>query len=310
METQPLVAAGLDIGTNTILMVVAARSAAGEVNVLTDEHSVARLGADVDKTGRISDAALARALPILERYAALCAQYAVQSVRAVTTSAMRDASNSAAVRAELERALGYPISVIDGEQEARLSFRGASPGGRSTVIDIGGGSTEIVSGDDAGPQHARSLDIGAVRLSERHFPALPPTAEQADAARSSVRNYLQAIDWSDFGTLVGVGGTPSSLAAMALELDQMRPVELDGRTISAGEIARLCDQLLHTDVETIRAHPAIHPHRADILPMGSIILDEIMQFCAADSLRISVRGLRYGALLEAFDAVTNKNGLV
>lgn len=307
MESNSLVAAGLDIGTNTILMVVAEKSASGDVRVLTDEHSVARLGADVDKSGKISDAALARAVPILERYASICKQCAVQSIVAVTTSAMRDASNSAEIRAALEQALGHSISVIDGEHEASLSFRGASPGGLSTIIDIGGGSTEIVSGDD-GPQHARSLDIGAVRLSERHFPALPPSAEQADEARRTVRQHLEKITWADFGTLVGVGGTPSSLAAMAFGMDQMRPAELDGRSISAADVARLCRELLNTDVESIRAHPAIHPHRADILPMGSIILDEIMQFCGAGTIQISIRGLRYGALLEAFDAVTNKKG--
>ncbi len=308
MESNSLVAAGLDIGTNTILMVVAERSASGDVSVLADEHSVARLGADVDKSGKISDAALARALPILERYASICKHYAVQSTVAVTTSAMRDASNSTEIRAALEQALGHTISVIDGEHEARLSFRGAATGGQSTVIDIGGGSTEIVSGNEDGPQHARSLDIGAVRLSERHFPALPPSADQADAARRTVRQHLEKINWTDFGTLVGVGGTPSSLAAMALGLERMRPAELDGRSISAADVARLCRELLNTDVESIRAHPAIHPHRADILPMGSIILDEIMQFCGADAIRISIRGLRYGALLEAFDAVTNKKG--
>lgn len=290
--------AALDIGTNTLLMLIGEFSENGKLTVLRDEHAIARLGAGVDKHRNINTEAIERATAILERYCELCAQYGVSHIDAVATSAVRDAANSEQVLAALSAALQAPIRCITGEEEAQFSFLGAArPTQRCTVIDIGGGSTEYITGQEGSIQHRTSLNIGAVRLTERCFSSLPPSAQEIAHARAVVREQLATLPSIERGMLIGVGGTCTSLAAIDLELQTFDTAAVHHHLLTLDAVTAITEFLLTSTVETLRQHPAIHPKRADVLPMGALILEESMRALRLADCHVSTQGLRYGVLL-------------
>lgn len=300
MSSDSTIGAGIDIGTNTMLMVIG-RVAGNELTIARDEHSIARLGEGVDATGVISDAAIARGCDVLKRYATIIAEMGVFRVRAVATSAMRDASNAAGVRRRLEQALGWPIEVIGGEEEAGLTFIGTVgiDDRPATVIDIGGGSTEFVKGSGGIVTASRSIDIGAVRCTERYLGTLPAHPDTILRAREEIHTMISDVATliGDAGRLVGVAGTPTSLAAVEQGLTSFDASRIDGYVLSATRVHDRTEELLGLTIDEVRALPGVHPQRADILPAGALLLDEAMAVLGADSVTVSVRGLRYGVLL-------------
>lgn len=292
--------AAVDIGTNTLLLLIGEYSPDGTLRILRDEHAVARLGEGVDEHRNISPAALRRATDILAEYRRLCEAAGTETIAAVATSAVRDAANREDILAAMSSALGAPVRVIAGEEEARLSFLGSAEGeGLCTVIDIGGGSTEYITGSKGDILHRTSIDIGAVRLTERWFPALPPSPEHIDRARAEVRRHLSAQPDIDRGDLIGVGGTFTTLAAIELGLQEFGAGIVHGHRLSREVVSTVTSTLLSSSLQELLANPAIHPKRADILPMGALILDESLHYFGAQSCRASTRGLRYGVLMDA-----------
>ncbi len=289
-------------------MTIAEQQGNKHLNILHDIHSIARLGEGVDKTGVIKEEALERAVVIAQEYERICVQEGVTHKVAIATSAVRDAANGAAVCGKLSQVLGCEVRTISGDEEGRLSFIGTSESlSKKTVIDIGGGSTEYVTGESSVIKHRMSLQIGAVRLHERYLKSLPPAEENILAARMEVRRQLGFLpqasamqsDQFEPGELIGVGGTFTTLAALDMGLQEFDSTSIHHHTMTAENISRITHELLTTPLPKLLENPAIHPKRADILPAGALILEETLRFFGATSCKASTKGLRYGVLYDA-----------
>ncbi|MBU3742527.1 MAG: exopolyphosphatase [Candidatus Kapabacteria bacterium] len=301
MTTNNGCCAGIDIGTNTILMVIGQQTEQGAWKILRDEHGIARLGEGLSAKGLISDVACERAIAILARYAEIIADVGVTHVRAVATSAMRDAANATEVRIRLERALGHPISVIDGSTEASLTFAGTVDGDSRPclVVDIGGGSTECSYGTGGRVALAESVNVGVVRLTENCLAQKPSTAADIETATSVVHAAVaSAAARIPAGThMYAVAGTPVALAALELGLADFDARHIHGHVLERNVVERWMHRLTSMTIDELRSLPGIHPQRADVLPAGAIILLTIMQACGIDRCSVSTAGLRYGVMM-------------
>ncbi|MDF1603422.1 Ppx/GppA phosphatase family protein [Nocardioides sp. YIM 152315] len=283
--------AAIDCGTNTVKLLIGDLPA-----VDVREMRMVRLGQDLDRTGRIADAALERAFAAIEEYAALIRSYDVPPslVRFVATSASRDASNADAFVAGVRERLGVEPEVVSGDVEAALSFDGAvrnlrtPPATPVLVVDIGGGSTELILGATA-PESSESMDIGSVRLTERHLHSDPPTAAEIAACVADVDEHLDAcrVDPADAATVVGVAGTVTQLAAVALGLTAYDRAAVDQHELPVADVHGVVDRLLAMTAAERRAIPSMHPGRADVIGAGALILDRVLRRAGADSLLVS-----------------------
>jgi len=283
--------AAIDCGTNTIKLLIGALP-----DVDVREMRMVRLGQDLDRTGRIADEALVRAFAAIDEYAALIASYDVPAsrVRFVATSASRDASNADVFVAGVRERLGIEPEVVSGDVEAALSFDGAvrnlreAPALPVLVVDIGGGSTELILGRSA-PEEADSMDIGSVRLHERHLHSDPPTAAEVAACTADIEAHLDACPVSpqDAATVVGVAGTVTQLAAVALDLAAYDRTVVDQLVLPAEQVFATVERLLAMTVAERRALPAMHPGRADVIGAGVLILDRVLRRTRASSLVVS-----------------------
>lgn len=301
--------AAIDIGTNCVLLLVAEaeRGRGGALTPLLERATVTRLGEGVDRNRRLLDTACERTLTCLADYAAELRKLGVTQLVAVGTSAMRDAAGGQGFVARAKDLLGVAPRVIDGTEEARLTFAGALSGlpqtGRVTVFDIGGGSTEIVVGSRDPQQRsiaqAVSLNIGSVRLFERHVSGDPPSvASMALVERDIQDALLSAPDVSrsprEYSTLVGVAGTVTQLAALELELERYDSARVHGYTLTRNTVERLAARLASLDLAQRRALPGMEPARADVIVVGSAIARAVLQWSGATELVVSDRGVRWG----------------
>lgn len=283
--------AAIDCGTNTIKLLVGALPA-----VDVREMRMVRLGQDLDRTGRISDEALVRAFAAIDEYAELIRSYDVpaERVRFVATSASRDASNADVFVAGVRSRLGVEPEVVSGEVEAALSFDGAvrnlrvPPATPVLVVDIGGGSTEQILGSTA-PDSSDSMNIGSVRLHERHLHSDPPTAAEIAACIADIDAHLDAcpVSPADAATVVGVAGTVTQLAAVALDLPAYSRSDVDQLVLPVEQVFATVDRLLAMTVAERLALPAMHPGRADVIGAGVLILDRVLRRTSVDSLVVS-----------------------
>lgn len=276
--------AAIDCGTNSIRLLVAdVDPAAGTLVDLDRRMEVVRLGQGVDRTGRIAPEAMARALDAARRYADICTDLGVEAIRFVATSASRDAENRDEFVAGVRDALGVEPEVIGGVEEAALSFRGATgvltAPGPYLVVDLGGGSTEVVLGEGS-PQAAYSMDVGCVRITERHLHDDPPTAEQVAAAVADVHAALDValaeVPVGQTRTLVGVAGTITTVTGHVLGLDRYRPDLIDGATLSIDDVVAACDDLIARDRDSRAALGFMHPGRVDVIAAGAIVWRELV----------------------------------
>jgi exopolyphosphatase / guanosine-5'-triphosphate,3'-diphosphate pyrophosphatase len=283
--------AAIDCGTNTIKLLIGALP-----SVDVREMRMVRLGQNLDRTGRIADEALVRAFAAIDEYAALISAHDVPParVRFVATSATRDASNSAVFVAGVRERLGVEPEVVSGDVEAALSFDGAVRNLRDTpdapvlVVDIGGGSTELILGTSA-PEAADSMDIGSVRLHERHLHSDPPTAAEVAACLADIDAHLDAcpVDPAAAATVVGVAGTVTQLAAVALGLPTYSRALVDQAVLPAEQVFATVDRLVAMTVAERRALPSMHPGRADVIDAGVLILAQVLRRSGARSLLVS-----------------------
>jgi exopolyphosphatase/guanosine-5'-triphosphate,3'-diphosphate pyrophosphatase len=297
--------AGIDIGTNTILLLIAEVENGAVTKVLEDHVRVVRLGQGVDKARAFHPDAMDRAMVCFREYAAQIRRYPGIEVRAVATSGSRDASNSGSFFGRVERETGIKVHVISGEEEARLSLLGTLPNDKRAlremaVLDIGGGSTEIVAVKDEGLVRY-SFDMGCVRLTERFLPSDPPAASELARVRDFVRAELAkqpAVLAGVLGReLVGVAGTATYLASSKLELTKFEPLRVDGTKVTASEVRDLTALFAKMTAEQRRGVGGMDKGRADVIVAGAIILGEILETLGLQSYTASVRGLRYGAVL-------------
>jgi exopolyphosphatase/guanosine-5'-triphosphate,3'-diphosphate pyrophosphatase len=306
--------ATIDIGTNSVLLLVA-ESEGGALRPVLERATVTRLGEGVDRNRRLLDAACARTLACLSNYADLVRDLGVSRLDAVGTSAMRDAAGGQEFVAWAEKILGVAPRVIDGNEEARLTFAGALSGlpqtGNLTVFDIGGGSTEIIVGRLSASARqidaAVSLDIGSVRLFERHVRADPPTVEELQRVERDIARALDDAPKPEANAiLVGVAGTVTQLAALELELMPYDAARVHGHTLTRSAVDRLAAHLPSLDLAQRRTLPGMEPARADVLVVGSAIARAVLHWSGASELVVSDRGVRWG-LAEELAASSTSN---
>ncbi|MES1173955.1 MAG: Ppx/GppA phosphatase family protein [Myxococcales bacterium] len=294
--------ATIDIGTNSVLLLVA--EAQGDaLTPLLERATVTRLGEGVDRNRRLLDAACERTLACLSDYAAELRRLGVTVLDAVGTSAMRDAEGGQAFISRAKGVLGVAPRVIDGNEEARLTFAGALSGlphaGAVTVFDIGGGSTEIVVGSRTTTERhisaAVSLNIGSVRLFERHVKSDPPNAAELLLVEGDILAALATAPKPDASaTLVGVAGTVTQVAALELELTRYDAARVHGYTLTRKAVERVAARLASLDIAQRRALPGMEPSRADVIVVGSAIARAVLEWSGATELVVSDRGVRWG----------------
>jgi len=278
--------AAIDCGTNSIRLLVAdVDPGTGTLVDLDRRSEVVRLGQGVDRTGRLAPEALARTLDATRRYAELCSTLGATSVRFVATSASRDAENRADFVDGVRALLGVEPEVVSGQEEAALSFRGATGvvaarhPGPFLVVDLGGGSTELVLGT-AEPEAAFSMDVGCVRLTERHLQGDPPSSDERAAARRDVAAALDAaaavVPLGRTVTLVGLAGSVTTVTAHALGLDRYRPERIDGAVLPVATVLDACDDLLGATRERRSGLGYLHPGRVDVIGAGALVWHDVV----------------------------------
>ncbi|QPP08479.1 Ppx/GppA family phosphatase [Streptomyces bathyalis] len=291
--------AAVDCGTNSIRLLVAdADPANGELKDLERRMEIVRLGQGVDRTGRLAPEALERTFAACRDYARAIEAHGARHVRFVATSASRDAENRDEFVRGVVDILGAEPEVITGDEEAQLSFTGATKEltGRADldkpylVVDIGGGSTEFVVGDDS-VRAARSVDVGCVRLTERHGITGPVTAAQREAMRADVSAALDEVERSvplaQARTLVGLAGTVTTVAGIALGLDAYEPSAIHHSRIPREQVADTVERLLTSTHDERAAIPVMHPGRVDVIAAGAVILLVIMERTGAEEVVVS-----------------------
>jgi exopolyphosphatase/guanosine-5'-triphosphate,3'-diphosphate pyrophosphatase len=277
--------AAIDCGTNSIRLLIADVTDTG-LQDISRQMEIVRLGEGVDRTGRLSEAALRRTLDALRRYEQQIAAAGVRGVRMAATSATRDAQNREEFVTGVREILGVDPEVITGQQEAALSFAGATREIRHLptphlVVDIGGGSTEFVLGDESGVLASCSVDIGCVRITERHLHDDPPTSQQISAAEADVADAIDSaartVPLDAAGTLIGVAGTVTTIAAIAADLPEYDPERIHLSHVSATDVDAIAHRLLAMPRAERAALPVMHPGRVDVIGAGALILRAIVQ---------------------------------
>ena len=293
--------ATIDIGTNSVLLLITERRD-GVLVPLLERATITRLGQNVDATRRLLPEAIERTLSCLASYAEQLRAFQVEQVEAVGTSAMRDAAGGSEFIERAERLLGKRPRVISGDEEAELTFHGAlsglDVGGPVSVFDVGGGSTEIITGQaGAKPSfsRAKSLDIGSVRLFERHVRNDPPRAEELERACNDIRAALASVEPPGAGlTLVGVAGTVTTLAAIELGLSDYDPARVHGSRSSRASLVALAEKLSRLTLAERQALAGLEPKRADVIVVGAAIVREVLAWSGCSELVVSDRGVRWG----------------
>ena len=289
--------AAIDIGTNTIVFLVA-EVADGKLRALHEASAMVRLGEGLDRAGRLDPAAIRRSLEALAQVVEIARRLGASRLGAVGTQALREAQNGGEFLVRAREILGGEVEVITAEREARLAWRAVASAfplalsARRTVLDIGGGSTEIIVGGDR-PARLASLPIGSVRLSERWLKHDPPTADEQRALSEAVDRALDAAPVPE-GELVGIAGTVTTLAAVHLGLADYRGEVVHGARLGRDGVARLVERLGNLSLAERRRLPGLPSGRADIIYAGGVILSRVLARSPAASVLISDRGIRWG----------------
>lgn len=310
--------AAIDCGTNSIRLLVAdADPRTGELVDLDRRMTIVRLGQDVDRTGRLAPEALERTFAACREYAEIIEKHGARRLRFVATSASRDAENrDVFVRGVLD-ILGVEPEVISGEQEAEFSFTGATKEltGRADlrrpflVVDIGGGSTEFVVGDDR-VRGARSVDVGCVRMTERHLVrdgavADPPTERQIAAMRADIEAALdraeETVPLREARTLVGLAGSVTTVSAIAQELPAYDSTVIHHSRVSRERVREITEWLLRATHAERAAVPSMHPGRVDVIGAGALVLLSIMERIDAKEVVVSEHDILDGIAFHTAD---------
>ena len=297
----------VDIGSNTTRLYIADAEDGRITDELERRTKVTRLGAGVDRDGRLSDEGMQRVYETLDTYKQLIDQHGVERAVAVLTSATRDAANGPEFAATVRDRYELEPHVLKGEEEARLSFLGATsdrdPGSATPtlVIDIGGGSTELIIGRGRTAEFFVSTQAGVVRQTERHLDSDPPTAEELAAVSADARNILEAAVPEQHRRAVeyaiAVAGTATSLAAIAQDLDPYDPSRVHGYVLEGDERDRLTKRLAAMTLEERRHVKGLDPARAPSIVAGTVILSEVMHLFGLERVEVSEHDILRGAAL-------------
>jgi len=293
--------ASIDIGTNTVSLLVADVDAGGALSCVVDREVVTRLGAGVDRTRVLADDAVARTLACLDDFARTIASARCDAVAMVGTSALRDAHGAEAFRDGARAIVGVDPRVLSGDEEATFTFAGATSDqrerGARVVFDIGGGSTEVVLGDAASAaiSFATSLDIGSVRLTERLVRSDPPSRSELDAVARAVDEALAPLPPMACELApIGVAGTMTTLASVALALPRYDVARIHGAVVATAQLEAALAHLELARTDERRAIPAMVAARADVIVAGGRIAIALLRRLGATSVVVSDRGVRWG----------------
>ncbi|HET7591294.1 MAG TPA: Ppx/GppA phosphatase family protein [Solirubrobacterales bacterium] len=294
----------IDVGTNSTRLLVADVEE-GKVSVLERRSTVTRLGRGVDLSGHLAGEAIEDVCEAIGGYIGILEEFGAETVDAIATSAVRDADNGSAFIAELRERFALSARVLDGEEEARLTYLGATsespPAEPTLVVDIGGGSTELIVGRGAEIAFHDSLQAGVVRHSERCISSDPPTAGELEALAADVRGLIEA----SLGTGVqadrgiAVAGTPTSLAAVELGLEPYDPSRVHGHVLALPSIQRMLSRLASVPLAERIEIPGLHPDRAPTIVAGVVILVEVMRAFGLERIAVSEQDILYGAAISS-----------
>jgi exopolyphosphatase/guanosine-5'-triphosphate,3'-diphosphate pyrophosphatase len=297
--------ATVDVGSNTVLLLVAERRG-GQLVPVAERAEITRLGRGVDGTGLLDAGAIRDTVAVLAEYARQARALGAERIACVATSAARDARNGADFFAAARQAAGLSPEVISGDEEARLvyltAWRDFGPGPLA-VLDVGGGSTECIVGEGPALRGWTSLQVGAVRLTERHVRRNPIPAGERAALRDGARRALEpleALPPADGARLVGVAGTVTTLCAVALALPRHDPQQVHGAELTLAEVEGLLADLARLSVADRMALPGMEPKRADVIVAGGVVVAEAMRRWGFDRLTVSDRGVRWGLMYDRF----------
>ncbi|RYZ34148.1 MAG: Ppx/GppA family phosphatase [Myxococcaceae bacterium] len=307
--------ASIDIGTNSVLLLVADRQPDGRFEAVVERAEITRLGRGVDTSRVLSPDGMEATLSTLVTFADEARSLGAEAIAVSATSAARDAKNGADFIAAAKARAGVTVEIIAGELEAQLSFAAVSTdfageaAGPLLVVDIGGGSTEFIYGNDAGSVAFRhSFDVGAVRLTERFVRTDPLSADERIAIEAHLRDTFAALPPPPpDAMLVGVAGTVTTLYAVQHQMATYDAEQVHGGTLSRGELDALTDTLCALPLDARRALPGLQPKRADVIPAGALILREAVKALRMDACRVSDRGLRWGLLAHRFGSAPSSS---
>jgi exopolyphosphatase / guanosine-5'-triphosphate,3'-diphosphate pyrophosphatase len=300
----------VDIGSNSTRLLVA-EVAGGRVREVERHSRVTRLGRGVDLSGQLSAEAIEAACEAIADYMAICREAGVEKIEAIATSAVRDASNGSAFIAELRERFALSARLLDGEEEARLTYLGATsehpPTEPTLVVDIGGGSTELIVGTGEEIAFHTSLQAGVVRHSERHISGDPPSTLELEALARDIRTLIEGAISGQPGAAAGAGiavaGTPTSLASIEIGLEPYDPKQVHGHTLTLPSIQRRLSQLASAPLSKRAEITGLHPDRAPNIVTGVVILVETMRAFGLDRIQVSEHDILYGSAIAANSAL-------
>lgn len=288
----------IDIGTNSVLLLLARRGPDGALEVLRDQSTITRLGQGAAASGMLAPSAIARTVDCLAEYRATAEAAGAERIIAVATEGVRMARNQRDFLEPAAEALGVAVRLLSGAEEAELSYlsvaRETPGGGALRVLDIGGGSTELVVGEGTEVRAAASLAVGSVRMTERLFTADPPTPEMLAAVRAEALAAFEAsMPMTPYPVLHALAGTATTTAALLLELAVYDRMKVDGSRFTVAQVQALRDALAGETLAQRCERPGLERGRADVIVAGVTILLAALEHCGADTLVVRDRGLRY-----------------
>jgi exopolyphosphatase / guanosine-5'-triphosphate,3'-diphosphate pyrophosphatase len=299
--------ATLDVGTNTVLMLIAERDAAGAVRTIAELSRITRLGRGVDSSGQLDHESAAQTLAAITEFAQRARALGAEKIVGVATAALRDAKDGADFIAQVKARAGVDLEIITGETEAQLCYlavvRGLAldPAAKLLIVDIGGGSTELIRAEQRRKLDLVSLQIGSVRLTERFVHCDPPTAREAAELRLAVDGALQHLGWEFTpDVMVGIAGTVTTVCAVALGLTSYDPKIVHGHRLSNADVMATIRKLAVPLAERKRL-PGLEAGRADVIFAGAAILERIMDHFHMTEVVVSDQGVRWGLLWRTLD---------
>ncbi len=296
--------ASIDIGTNTILMLIGDIDDSFRITRVNDYYETPRLGKNVSETKRLDDGSVERALHVLRRYTTTADEYEVNKIIAMATSAVRDAVNGREFVGLVKEEMGVDVEIVSGDREAEIGFIGAVssspyPNQPTLVVDIGGGSTELSFGVGLKPTLAKSMNVGAVRVTERFFRHDPPIASELNAAAEFVDQELSRFPFStiDPKVIFGVAGTATTVALIAQHLDEFELSAVTNYILTVSKLKEVFGIISNISSDEILGLSKAAEGRADVLVAGVLILMKILEASKESKLLTTDRGLRYGNLI-------------
>ena len=305
--------ATIDVGTNSVLLLVAERQPDGRFQAVQERAEITRLGRGVDQSRRLSPEGMEATLQVISDFAREARSLGAEDIAVSATSAARDAQNGAEFLAAARERAGVTVEIIAGALEAQLSFTsayadfGRDAGGPLVVVDIGGGSTEFIYGERADHLTFRhSYDVGAVRLTERYVRTDPLSAEDRARVEAHLRETFSTLPPCPPGArLVGIAGTVTTLYTVRHAIDPYDAARVQGGVLSLAELEELTDRLCRMPLAERQKLPGLQPKRADVIPAGALILLEGLRALRLEQCLVSDRGLRWGLLEHRFGATSS-----